>query len=58
MKTKAKKEHRKLTILLDAELEQRLHDERERVGKATGFNVSLTQVATRAMRAGFDSQKV
>lgn len=52
-----KKEPRKLTILLDPELEKRLHDERARVSKETGFNVSMTQVATRAMRAGFESSR-
>lgn len=47
----------KLTVLLDAELEQRLHDEQAKIAKETGFNVSMTQVASRAMRAGFDSQQ-
>lgn len=47
----------KLTVLLDAELERRLHDEQARIAKETGFNVSMTQVASRAMRAGFDSQQ-
>lgn len=46
----------KLTVLMDADLFQRLHDERAKIAKATGLNVSMTQVASRAMRAGFDSQ--
>lgn len=47
----------KLTVLMDAELFERLHDERAKIAKATGSNVSMTQVASRAMRAGFDSQQ-
>lgn len=47
----------KLTVLMDAELFERLHDERAKIAKETGFNVSMTQVASRAMRAGFNSQQ-
>ena len=47
----------KLTVLMDAELFERLHDERAKIAKTTGSNVSMTQVASRAMRAGFDSQQ-
>ncbi|MGK8941586.1 hypothetical protein ACRS81_12510 [Stutzerimonas stutzeri] len=57
MKTTEKKEQRKLTVLLDEDLEQRLNAERERVEKATGYRPALTHVATRAMRAGFDQQQ-
>lgn len=42
-----------LTVLLDADLEARLHAERARIEAETGLQVSMTQVAARAMRAGF-----
>lgn len=42
-----------LTVLLDSDLVARLHAERARIGAETGLQVSMTQVAARAMRAGF-----
>jgi len=46
---------RKLTISLPADLAERLNAERARIGKETGLRVSMNQVATRAMRAGFEA---
>ncbi|WP_349568438.1 hypothetical protein [Azotobacter salinestris] len=52
MNDATKKEPRKLTVLIDADLERRLLEEREKVAKDTGITASLTQIATRAMRDG------
>jgi hypothetical protein len=43
---------RKFTVLLDADLERRLHAECVKLGRETGLRVPLSQVAARAMRAG------
>lgn len=51
--TKAAKPLRKLTVLLEPDLEQRLLGERERIAAAEGVKVSLTAIASRAMRDGF-----
>ncbi len=42
---------KRLTVILDPELERSLHAERDRLGRETGLAVSMNQVATRAMRA-------
>lgn len=42
-----------VTVLLDADLEHRLHAERDRIGAETGIPVSLSACAVRLMRAGF-----
>lgn len=44
---------RKLTVLLEPELAQTIMSERARIAATEGVNVSLTALATRAMRAGF-----
>lgn len=41
-----------MTVLLDADLEQCLHAERERIGMETGIPVSLSACAVRLLRAG------
>jgi len=41
-----------VTVLLDADLEQRLRIERERIGSETGIPVSLSACAARLLRAG------
>lgn len=48
-----KQARKPLTVLLDTELQQCLNAERARIGEETGLHVSMNQVATRAMRAGF-----
>lgn len=42
-----------VTVLVDADLLARLQAERARIAAENGLQVSLTQVAARAMRAGF-----
>lgn len=42
----------RLTVLLSDELAQRLQDEKKRIEAETGFTVSMTQVASRAMEKG------
>lgn len=44
---------RPLTVLLDASLEAAILAECERISEETGIRVSMTHVASRAMRAGF-----
>ncbi|CDO36018.1 hypothetical protein [Novosphingobium sp. KN65.2] len=44
-----------MTILLEAELASQLLGERARIAANEGVNVSLTSLATKAMRAGFES---
>jgi len=43
-----------LTVLIDPALEQRLLEEQQRL-EAEGLRVSKTQVAARAMAAGFEA---
>jgi hypothetical protein len=45
---------RKLTVLLEPDLAHTLMAERARIAAVEGVNVSLTSLATRAMRAGFE----
>jgi hypothetical protein len=54
MEEAKKKEPRKITVLLDPDLEKRLCDERAKVSRETGLKVSMNQIAARAMRAGFE----
>lgn len=44
---------RKLTVLMEPALAQTLMAERARIAAVEGINVSLSALATRAMRAGF-----
>lgn len=48
---------RKLTVLLDHELEQRLNEEVAKFEREHGVAVSMNQIATKAMRQGFDTPK-
>jgi len=50
-------EPKKLTVLLDPELEQRLNEERARFQREHGVAVSMNQIATKAMRDGFNSPR-
>lgn len=53
--TRTKKPLRKLTVLLEPELADALMSERSRIAACEGVNVSLTSLASRAMRAGFEA---
>lgn len=46
---------RPLTVMLDADLEAAILAECKRLGEETGLRVSMTHVACRAMRAGFEA---
>lgn len=48
---------KKLTVLLDADLEQQLQDERAKFEREQGVAVSMNQIATRAMRDGFAASR-
>ena len=52
---RVKKPLRKLTVLLEPELADALMSERARIAANEGVNVSLTSLATKAMRVGFDA---
>lgn len=43
---------RKISVLIDADLERGLLAERERLAREAGVRVSMTQVASRAIRSG------
>lgn len=45
-----------ITVLVDADLERSLLAERDRLSLETGLRISMTQVASRAMRAGLPSR--
>ncbi len=45
-----------ITVLIDADLEHSLLAERDRLSLETGLRVSMTQVASRAMRVGLPSR--
>ncbi|WP_288449749.1 hypothetical protein [uncultured Pseudomonas sp.] len=49
------KQQTKLTVILDPELAAMLENERARIEKREGFKVSLTQIASRAMRQSFQA---
>lgn len=50
---RTKERLRKLTVLLEPDLERQLMGERARIAATEGLTVSLTSLASRAMRAGF-----
>lgn len=57
MKQVPKREYRKLSVLLDDDLERRLAEERARINAETGCRVSMTQVAAKVLRAGFEASR-
>lgn len=54
-KTTNAKQHTKLTILMDPELAAMFEKERARIEQAEGYKLTLTQIASRAMRQGFQA---
>lgn len=49
------KQQTKLTVLMDPELKAMLERERARIEQAEGYKLTLTQIASRAMRQGFQA---
>lgn len=49
------KQQTKITILMDPELAAMFEKERARIEQAEGYKLTLTQIASRAMRQGFQA---
>lgn len=52
-----KEQPKKLTVLLDQDLERRLNEERSRFELEQGVAISMNQIATRAIRDGLKAQQ-
>jgi hypothetical protein len=55
---KAPRNIKRMTVLLDDELQRNIQDEVDRLRKESGLRVSNNQVATRAMSVGFLSYRL
>lgn len=54
MRTKEIDNRRKLCVLATPEIMEAIHAEQRRAAKTTGYNVSMTQVAQRALEKGLE----
>jgi hypothetical protein len=51
----APQQREKMTLMLDADLRQRIEDERRKIEAASGFRVSRTQIVERMVRRALDA---